>query len=112
MEICNSASSVISFFKLISTSLHSQENGEQRGKPGRHRAVPLLARVGDRHGDTLLSHHTTLSSRILGILLKVPVTGVWPVTLVISCTTHQSRISCTAVIVATTTHCAPGRPGI
>jgi len=46
----------------------------------------LLARVGDGHGDALLEHHSTFASRILGILLKVSVTGAGPITLMVACT--------------------------
>ena len=46
----------------------------------------MLARVGNGHRDALLKHHSTFSSRILGILLKVPVTSVGPITLVVACT--------------------------
>ena len=50
--------------------------------------LPLLARVWNGHGDTPLSHDTTLTTRVLGILLQVPVSSVGPVTLVVTCTAN------------------------
>ena len=79
--------------KSISSSSSSSSSSSRGGPEGDNKEedLLLLAGVGNGHGNSLLSNHSTLSSRVHGILLQEPVASVGPIPFVITCKSQNHK---------------------